>query len=136
MTWDINFATLSRYHEGDTITFVDDSKSKIVGIGNIKIGSSPLIEDVLIDGLKLNLLSISQLCDKNLTVIFYDSTCDVLDKKTNSCVLFGFRENNVYMIDMLNLQWRSSRALDWKSDFTSYFEWNVLIVYLNCCIRH
>jgi len=26
-----------------------------------------------------------------------------LDKKTNTCVLFDFRENNVYMIDILNL---------------------------------
>jgi len=53
MTWDINFATLLRYHEGGTVTFGDDSKDKIVGIGNIKVGSSPLIEDViLVDGLK------------------------------------------------------------------------------------
>ena len=60
MTWDINnFATLSRYDEGGTVTFEDDSKGKITGIGNIKIGTSPLIENVvLVDGLKHNLLSI------------------------------------------------------------------------------
>jgi len=52
---------------------------------------------------KHNLLSISQLCDKSLRVIFDDSTCDALDKKTNTCVLFSFRENNIYMIDMLYL---------------------------------
>ena len=70
MTWDINnFATLSRYHEGGIVTFGDDFKGKIVGIGNIKIDSSFLIEDVvLVDGLKHNLLSISQLCDKALRV--------------------------------------------------------------------
>ena len=83
MTWDINkFATLSRYHEGDTVTFGDDSKGKIIGICNIKIGSSPLIENVvLIEGLKHNLLSISQLCDKGFKVIFDDFTCDILDRK-------------------------------------------------------
>ena len=56
MTWDINnFATLSRYHEGGTVTFRDDSKGKIIGIGNIQIGSSPLIENVvLVEGLKHN----------------------------------------------------------------------------------
>ena len=104
MTWDINnFATLSSYHEGDT--FGDDSKDKIVGICYIKIGSSPLIEDiVLVDRLKHNLLSISQLCDKGLRLIFDDSTLDVLDKKMNSCVLFDFHENNIYMIDTLNIQ--------------------------------
>ena len=80
MTWDINnFTTLSRYHEGDTITFRDDSKDKIIGTGNIKIDSSSLIENVvLIEGLKYNLLSISQLCDKDFKVIFDDFICDIL----------------------------------------------------------
>ena len=61
MTWDINnFATLSRYNGGGTITFGDDSKGKIIGIGNIKLGSSPLIENIIfVEGLKHNLLSIS-----------------------------------------------------------------------------
>ena len=82
MTWDINnFVTLLRYHEGGTVTFEDDSKGKIVGISNIKIGSSLLIEDVLVDGLKHNLLNISQLCDKGLKVIFDDLSCNVLDIK-------------------------------------------------------
>ena len=49
---------LSRYHEGGTVTFRDDSKGKIIGIGNIKIGSSPLIENVvLVEGLKHNLIA-------------------------------------------------------------------------------
>jgi len=106
MTWDINnFATLSRYHEGGTITFGDVSKGKIVGIGNIKLGSSPMIENVaLVDGLKHNLLSVSQLCDKGFNVIFDDLACNVFGRKTNACILFGFRENNVYMIDMSNIQ--------------------------------
>jgi len=106
MTWDINnIATLSRYHEGGTVTFRDNSKGKIIDIGNIKIGSSPLTENViLVDGLKHNLLSINQLCDRGFKVIFDDLTCNVLDRQTNACVLFGFRENNMHMIDMLNLQ--------------------------------
>ena len=69
MAWGINnFTTLSRYHEGNTITFGDDSKGKIIGIGNIKIGSSLLIENVvLVEGLKHNLLSIIQLYDKGFS---------------------------------------------------------------------
>ena len=106
MTWDINnFATLSRYHEGDTVTFGDDSKGKIIGIGNIKIGSFSLIENVvLVDGLKHTLLSISQLCDRGFKVVFDDLICNILNRQTNACVLFGFHENNVYIIDMSNLQ--------------------------------
>ena len=56
-----------------------DSKANIIGIGNIKIGSSLLIENViLVDRLKHNLLSISQLCDRGFKVNFDDSSCNVL----------------------------------------------------------
>jgi len=52
--------------EGGTIIFGEDSKGRIIGFGNIKISKSPLIENIaLVDGLKYNLLSISQLCDKD-----------------------------------------------------------------------
>ena len=43
----------TKVHEGGTVTFRDDSKGNTIGISNIKIGSSPLIENVvLVDGLK------------------------------------------------------------------------------------
>ena len=54
MTWDINnFATLSRSKKGGSVTFGDDSKGHIIGYGNVKIGTSPAIENfVLVNGLK------------------------------------------------------------------------------------
>ena len=65
---------LLRYHEGNTVTYGDDSKGKIVGIGNIKIGSCSLIENaVLVEGLKHILLSNSRLCDKDFKTVFDDS---------------------------------------------------------------
>jgi len=48
-------------------------------------------------------LSINQLCNRGFKVIFCDSSCNVSDCKTNTCILFGFHENNMYIIDMLNL---------------------------------
>ena len=36
-------------------------------------------------------------------MIFDDLACNVLDRQTNACVLFDFRENNEYMIYMSNL---------------------------------
>ena len=51
------------------ITFGDNSKGRTQG--NIGNDTSSLIESVLlVDGLKHNLLSISQLCDKDFKVIF------------------------------------------------------------------
>jgi len=92
MTRDINnFTKLSKSSEGDTITFKNDSKDEIIGIGNIKIGASSLIENVaLVEGLKHNLLSIYQLCEKSVRVIFYNSTCDIIDEKSNSIYIAVF----------------------------------------------
>jgi len=64
-----------------------------------------MIENVtLVDGLKHNLLSVSQLYDKGFNMIFDDLACNVFDRQTNTCILSGFHENNVYMIDMSNMQ--------------------------------
>ena len=49
------------------MTFEDKGKDTIVGLGSRGNNSSSLIENVfLVDGLKHNLLSISQLCDRFL----------------------------------------------------------------------
>jgi len=51
--------------DGGRVTFGDNKKGKIVGVGKIGISSSHAIDNVyLVSGLKHNLLSISQLCDK------------------------------------------------------------------------
>ena len=53
------------------MTFEDNGKGRIIGHGSIGNNSSSLIENVLfVDGLKHNLLSISQLCDKGFKMIF------------------------------------------------------------------
>jgi len=53
-----NFAILSRLNEGGIVTFGDNFKGHIIGYSNIKIGTSPTIENIaLVNGLKHNLLS-------------------------------------------------------------------------------
>ena len=47
--------------------------------------------------------------DKGLKVIFDDSYCDVIDKKNDSHVPSSSCENNVYIIDMLNLDCNVTR---------------------------
>ena len=64
--------------EGGMVTFRDNAKGKILGIRKVPITSSSCIENVLlVEGLKHNLLSISQLCDKNFNVfqIIYMLCC-------------------------------------------------------------
>ena len=59
---------------GGMVIFGDNDKEKIIGIENIGITPSKYIENILlVDGLKHNLLSISQFCDKRYKVIFESS---------------------------------------------------------------
>ena len=59
---DKSFFTKLSSKDGGFVTFEDNKKGKIIGIGSIGISLNPSIENVLlVDGLKHNLLSISQL---------------------------------------------------------------------------
>lgn len=49
----------------DSITLCDKGKCKILGIDKVGKDSSIAIDNIyLVDGLKFNLLSVSQLCDR------------------------------------------------------------------------
>ena len=66
------FSTL-KSKKGGHVTFGDNSKGKIIGVGSSGKNSSPIIENVLlVEGLKHNLLSINQLYDKDYRVIFVE----------------------------------------------------------------
>ena len=68
------FVNLSR-KDGGLVTFGDNKEGKIIGKGT-------LIENVLlVDGLKQDLLSISQLCDKGFRVIFDKNNCIIENVK-------------------------------------------------------
>ena len=90
--------------DGGFVTFGDNGKGKIIGIGSIGKNSSTSIENVLlVKGLKHNLLSISQLCDKGCKVVFESLKCEVIDINTNKTILIGHRQGNIYMFDLNDL---------------------------------
>ena len=69
MTGDKSKFTQLKLKNKEFISFRDNSKGKIIGIKTV--GANPSIEEVsLVKGLKFNLISVSQLCDKNMRVIF------------------------------------------------------------------
>ncbi|KAK8366904.1 hypothetical protein V6Z12_A02G149000 [Gossypium hirsutum] len=84
---------------GGEVSFVDNSKELIKGIGSICKNSSIFIEHVLyVNGLKHNLLSISQLYDKGLNVIFESNGCKIIDIASNNIMLVGHRIGNIYIV--------------------------------------
>ena len=91
------FTSLSSKDDG-YVTFGDNSKGKIIGIGNVGKEPSPIIENVLlVDGLKHNLFSISQLCDRENRVIFDNATRTIENIKDNKTLFIGQIGKNVYV---------------------------------------
>ncbi|XP_074315402.1 uncharacterized protein LOC141651597 [Silene latifolia] len=101
MTGDKNLFLSLKPFNGGKVTFGDNNKGKVVGIGKIGISPSHAISEVyLVEGLKHNLLSISQLCDKGNKVVFHSYGCRFIIEGTNNVILEGQRKRNVYMIDL------------------------------------
>jgi hypothetical protein len=62
------------------VTFGDDKKGKVLGTGVIKVNDCFILNAIaLMDRLRYNLLSVSQLCDANLSVLFHKSDSHVLN---------------------------------------------------------
>ena len=82
-----------------TVTFGDGSKSMIRGIGTVDIPVLPVFEDVwYVDRLKANLLSISQICDNGLNVLFTKYECEILDGGGDYMCIGVRTANNCYGI--------------------------------------
>ena len=94
------FSSFTKIENDGDVSFGDNSKGKILGIGNICKVSSSLIENVcLVENFKHNLISISQLCDKGYKVVFDKSRC-VIENVCHGKILFTGNCGNVYTIDI------------------------------------
>jgi hypothetical protein len=84
------FASLTPLSHKEYVTFGDDKKGKVLGTGVIKVNDYFTLNDVdLVDMLRYNLLSISQLCDVDLSVLFRKSNLYVLDSSGKRvCAIF------------------------------------------------
>ena len=94
------FINLGLKQEGH-VTYGDNNKGKILGRGTIGDKSNFLTHDVpYAEGLKHNLLNISQLCDKGYQVTFKSSTYEIRQPNSQELLLIGKRVNNVYLLDI------------------------------------
>jgi hypothetical protein len=77
------FSSLTLLSHMEYATFEDDKKGKVLGTGIIKENDHFTLNDVtLMDKLRYNLLSISQLVDADLDVLFHKSGSQVLDSSS------------------------------------------------------
>ena len=93
MTSDRSHFKIFKPKKGRNVTFGDGSKSQIKWEIIISLPGVPNIENVLyVEGLAVNLLSISQICDQDFMVLFSKERCLV------SCVDHVNLENRQELI--------------------------------------
>ena len=73
------------------VTFGDNSKGKVVGLGKVAITKDLSISNVLfVESVSFNLLSIAQLYDLELICTFSDQEVLVTSKEDKSLIFKGF----------------------------------------------
>jgi hypothetical protein len=104
------FSSLTPLSHKEYVTFGDDKKGKVLGTGVIKVNDCFTLNDVtLVDRLRYSLLSISQLCDANLSILFHKSNSHVLDSSSKR--VYGISHiGNIFQADFSSTQ-SSSRCL-------------------------
>ena len=95
------FQTLNLKEEGN-VGFGGGQKGRIIGTSTIGNSQTIINKVWLVDGLKHNLLSISQLCDTGYEVVFNKDFCSVINSD-KTIVFKGKRKGNVYKINLSEL---------------------------------
>jgi hypothetical protein len=98
----------------------------VLGIGIIKVNDFFTLNDVaLVDRLRYNLLSVSQLLDADLGVLFHKSDSHVLDC-SGKCVCGISRIGNIFQVDFTFAQ-SSLRCLISQSS-SELWKWHRMVI--------
>jgi hypothetical protein len=111
------FSSYSPTTTKETITFGDNSKGDVIGLGKVAITLENSITDVLhVDSLSYNLLSISQLCDMGDNCLFTDVGVEVFRREDSSVVFTGVHQNKLDLVDFNKGKAKLGTCLVGKSD--------------------
>jgi hypothetical protein len=94
------FLSISKRKMGN-VTFGNDEPGKIKGKGMVSLsnGKGKSQDVLLVDGLKHNFLSVSQMCDRGCEVVFTSKYCKIKSVNSGQVVAKGIRtDNNVYVL--------------------------------------
>ncbi|TYK22560.1 F5J5.1 [Cucumis melo var. makuwa] len=90
------FSELKECNSGH-VTFGDGARGRIIAKGNIAKDYLPCLNDVrYVDGLKANLISVSQLCDQGYSINFSKDSCVVINKDNQILVKGSRQADNCY----------------------------------------
>lgn len=115
--------------KGGFDSYGDNNKGKIIVISIIGKFPNPIIWEVpLVDGLKHNLLSINQLCDKGNSVTFDSSRCRVIKSNMTKPFFTRSTTENTYT---MNLNKIPSNDVCLLSSVDEYWLWHMRIAHIH-----
>jgi hypothetical protein len=89
--------------KGGNVALGDDSSTKILGKGTVKIGSENVKAGkvLLVEDLNHNIHSVSKICDQGYTLTFDSRKCKIKENNSGRLVANSTRRsNNTYILDM------------------------------------
>ncbi|KAD2393347.1 hypothetical protein E3N88_40324 [Mikania micrantha] len=126
---------------GGSVSFGNNAKGWIVVSGSVLSGNLKFKDVSLVENLKFNLLSVSQLADKNFSSFFTKDSCKILSPEINSKIkvlidqrtlLTARRSGNVYVVDMTtDSQTSSPTCLIAKASSSETTLWHRRLSHLN-----
>jgi hypothetical protein len=100
----------------DSITFGDNGKCKVKGLGKIAISNDLSISNVLlVESLNFNLLYVAQMCDLGFKCIFGVDDIEIISVDGSNLIFKGFIYENLYLVDLNACDTQLSTCLFTKS---------------------
>ena len=116
---------------GPWVTFGDENKGFTKGYGNLEIGNVVIENISLVDGLKHNLLSVTQFTDKGYEVNFKTRHCNIINKKDKKLALQGVRKGNLFVADLFSASKGEVRCFYSKASTEDSWLWHKRLSHLN-----
>ncbi|KAL8148605.1 hypothetical protein AgCh_005820 [Apium graveolens] len=128
-----NKSLLSEFERkvGPDVSYEDGNIGHTLGYENLVIGNVVIENVARVEGLKHNLLSISQITDRGYHVVFYDSHCEVVHNKTKKVVLIGYRHGNMYEARLHKSIEQEATFLISKASVDESWNWHKKLSHLN-----
>jgi len=104
-------------------------REKLWEKGTLKINTRQIKNVLCVDGLKNNLLSISQLCDKGFEIEFNKNCCLICEVIFGEVVHIGKRIGNIYMLNIEKATFHELSFLVSKID--DYWLWHRRATHIN-----
>ncbi|GJU49096.1 retrovirus-related pol polyprotein from transposon TNT 1-94 [Tanacetum coccineum] len=112
------------------LTLMEEVKGDIEGYGSVSCNGITFTRVAYVNGLKHNLISISQLCDANFKVLF-TKTRGTIFNQNDEVVLIGPKRKDVYIIDMSSFNKESNACFLTKASLRVNWLWHKRLSHLN-----